>query len=153
MTQRGWGAGVRGLAAAATLLLAVPALAVGPDRTSAPSWTTHLRAMDAAVAVQDVRAALKARHEAEAAARASTGWEGPLAVGQASLRLGVAVEVPELAERWARRAFVLAFTRARASGSREGMRRAAEAFAALGDHEAAERCTRMAEESGRSPSP
>jgi hypothetical protein len=109
--------------------------------------------MDAAVAAQDVRAALKARREAEAAARASTGWEGPLAVGQASLRLGAAAEAPELAERWARRAFGLAFTRARASGSREGMRRAAEAFAALGDHEAAERCTRLAEETPRAPAP
>jgi hypothetical protein len=136
---------------AATLLFAPSAAALGPDRAPAPSWTTHLRAMDTAVAAQDIRAALKARHEAEAAARAGNGWEGPLAVGQASLRLGAAIEAPDLAERWARRAFVLAFTRARASASREGMLRTAEAFAALGDHESAQRCTRLASEPGRQP--
>jgi hypothetical protein len=150
MTQHVWIRGARRLAVAASILLAPihaePASALGPDRDLAPSLASHLHAMDAALAAQDVRAAVKARHEAEVTARTSSGWEAPLAVGEAPLRLGAAAEVREIAERWARRAFHLTFTRTREASSLEGMLRAAEAFAALGDRETAQHFARVAAE-------
>ena len=149
MTQRGRMTAA-GLVVATSISLAAlsptPAPALGPDRPPHPSWVGHVRVMNEALANQDIRAAVRARHGAHMAAIADPGWDGLLSVGEASLRLGAAAGVRQVSERWARRAFLLAFVRARETGSVEGMLRAAEAFAALGEREAAQRCARVAGE-------
>ena len=150
MTQRGRMTAALKLAVATSIsfsaLWAAPVPALGSDRMRDTSWASHLRAMDEALASQDIRAAVRARHEADLAAVADRGWDGPLSVGEASLRLGAAAGVRQVSERWARRAFLLAFVRARERGSLDGVLRAAEAFAAMGDREMAQHCARVAAE-------
>jgi hypothetical protein len=67
-------------------------------------------------------------------------------VGDSAARIGKASAKPDALVRQARRAYLTAFLRARRRHSREGMLRAADGFAALGDREIAEQCRRAADQ-------
>jgi len=95
-----------------------------------------VQAVDQALARKDVAAAERAWHEAYLDALASRRWEGMIAVGDAALRMGARPK--------ARQSYLLALERARAAGSAEGAQRVSQAFAALGDHEVARMCLRVA---------
>jgi hypothetical protein len=137
---------IRQVTASVALLAAVvtPACGVAPDRSRDTEWIAHLQRMDEALARGDVSAAVQARRDAYSAALRSPRWEGMAAVGDASVRLA---ELPReragmLAE--ARRAYLSALFRARHQRSLDGVLRAAEAFAALGDRDAARHALVMA---------
>jgi hypothetical protein len=108
-------------------------------------WTTHIRQIDRALGEKDLTGAVRAWHEAYAAAMGHPRWEGLLEVGDASLRIGEAPTVATTFVGKARRAYLAGLFRARDQGSLEGVLRAADAFAALGDREVVQRSLRMAE--------
>jgi hypothetical protein len=109
-------------------------------------WKTHVIRVDRALASHDVSAAVRAWHEAYGAALASRGWEGMITVGDAFLRIGSEAGTASGARANARQAYVNALVRAHRDRSIEGMRRTAEAFAALGDRAVAAQCRRVADE-------
>jgi len=109
-------------------------------------WNAHVVAIDRALAQHDVSAAVGAWHDAYGAALASRGWEGMIAVGDAFLRIGAEAGTPNGSRPNARQAYLNALIRAHRDGSPDGMRRAAAAFAALGDHAVATQCLRVADE-------
>jgi hypothetical protein len=103
-------------------------------RPSAP-WAAPLEEMDSALARADLSSAVTARHRAHLAALGSRTWEGFLEVGDAALRLGDATGNRRAMEPEARRAYLAALTYARAQRSLEGVLRATESFARLGDRD------------------
>lgn len=109
-------------------------------------WTAHVATVDQALARHDISAAVGAWHDAYGAALASRGWEGMIVVGDAFLRIGVEAGSPRGSRPNARQAYLNALVRAHRDGSTDGMRRTAEAFAALGDQAVAEHCFRVADE-------
>lgn len=111
-------------------------------------WTAHLAAVDRALARHDVSAAVGAWHDAHGAALASRGWEGMIAVGDAFLRIGAEAGSAHGSRPNARQAYLNALMRAHRDGSADGMRRTAQAFAALGDEAVVEQCYRVADELG-----
>jgi hypothetical protein len=112
---------------------------------SAALWSPDIRAMDDALARRDVGAAERAWGSAYRLAAAGRSWEGRLAVGDASLRIGEAGGLRTSAEARARANYLAALLLARERGSLDGVLRAAEAFAALGDREVADRGLAIAE--------
>jgi hypothetical protein len=132
---------------AATLLAALEVTVArgGASATKAdmPS-TSPLREMDRAIARGDVASALTARHEAQRAAIASRRWEGFLAAGDATIRLGEATRNRSAAEPEARRLYLSALFRARGQQSLDGVLLATEAFARLGDRDVVDKGLRMA---------
>jgi len=109
-------------------------------------WKAHVVAVDRALEQHDVSTAVGAWHDAYGAALASRGWEGMIAVGDAFLRIGAEAGTPNGSRPNARQAYLNALIRAHRDGSPDGMRRAAEAFAALGDDAVATQCLRVADE-------
>ncbi len=107
------------------------------NTSDAAPWVGAIRGMDEALARGDVRAALKAREDARLAALGSWGWEGPILVGDATLRLAQSTGLRHALEPAARRAYVFALFRARRQGSLDGVLRVTEAFAVLGDSDMA----------------
>jgi hypothetical protein len=108
------------------------------DTPAQEPWAPSIAAADAALAQRHAGAAMRARHDAYSAALASRRWEGMVAVGDLTLRIGDASRARTSAAAQARQAYLMALFRARAEGSVEGVMRTAEAFAALGDREVAE---------------
>jgi hypothetical protein len=134
------------MAAGVALLAALvtPACGAAPDKSKDMLWVAHLQRMDEALAHGDVSAAVRARDDAYSAALGSRRWEAMGDAGDASLRLAQlpsarAAMVPE-----ARRAYLSALFRARHQRSIDGVLRVAEAFAALGDRDAARQALVMA---------
>jgi hypothetical protein len=109
-------------------------------------WTAHVASVDQALARHDVSAAVAAWQDAYGAALASRGWEGMIEVGDAFLRIGAEAGSPRGARPNARQAYLNALIRAHRDGSAAGMRRTAEAFAALGDQPVAAQCFRVADQ-------
>lgn len=118
--------------------------AAGREPSDAP-WTPHLEQVKDALARENVRTARQAWHEAYGAALRSRGWEGMIAVGDASLWIGERARDRNTADARARQAYLAALLRARQQGSLDGVLRAAEAFGALGDREMAAQGLRVAE--------
>jgi hypothetical protein len=75
----------------------------------------------------------------------SLSWEDLIAIGDARLRIGSAVGARPSGELAARRVYFAALYRACREESLEGILRAAEAFADLGDGEVVEECLGLAE--------
>jgi hypothetical protein len=146
------GSGVRGsviqsLIALAIILAAFRVADVAPLRVEAPvaaepAYVLHVRAVDEALARRDTVAAAREWQTAYAAALATPGWEGLVAAGDAARRARHLNGSSGPADAKARTAYLIAFFRARHQASVAGMARAADAFAALGDHEVAERLGR-----------
>jgi len=117
-----------------------------------PSWSGDLEprrsalalaAVDEALARDDVGAAVRAWHAAIGVARGERHWEGLVAVGDASLRIGAIPRIHELPEAGARSMYVEALFRARQQRSLRGIVQVAQRFAWLGDMEVVERSLRM----------
>ena len=113
---------VRGTARGRRTGQALAIIALTALVTAAPAWSSDreprsaasaLAAVDAALARDDVGAALRAWHVAAALARAERRWDGLVAVGDASLRIGTVARIHELPEAGARSAYVEALFRAR----------------------------------------
>jgi len=137
---------IRQVTASAALLAAVvtPACGVAPDRSRDAAWIAQLQRMDEALARGDVSAAVQARRDAYSAALRSRRWDGMAAVGDASVRLSELPGERDAMRAEARRAYLSALFRARSERSLDGVLRAAEAFAALGDRDAARQALVMA---------
>lgn len=115
------------------------------DDPTAP-WAIHIHLMDDALKTRNVRAALRAWHDAYVSALGSRQWQGMLEVGDAYLRIGEVAGTRRATQANAREAYVTALFRARQHGSLDGVLRVAEAFAALGDREAVAQCLRVADQ-------
>ena len=120
------------------------ARAGGPAAKPATPWLAPIADTERALASGDLASAMASRHRAHLAALGSGNWEGFLAVGDAALRLGEASGDRLAMEPEARRAYRAALARARAQRSLDGVLRATESFARLGDHDVVERGIRMA---------
>jgi hypothetical protein len=132
---------------AAALLAALEvtlARAGGPAAKATAPWVTPLQDMNSALERGDLVMAATARHKAHLAAFGNRNWEGFLAVGDAALRLGDASGDRRAMEPEARRAYLSALTHARARRSLDGVLRATEAFAHLGDRDMVEQGIRIA---------
>lgn len=117
----------------------------GPAGALTNPWGAHIQRMDEALTNKDVGAAGAAWRDALGAGLGTRGWEGLVAVGDASLRIGEAAGSRRSAEAKARKAYLAAFFRAREQGSFDGVLRTAEAFAGLGDREVVEQVLRVAD--------
>jgi hypothetical protein len=106
--------------------------------------TSHLTAVDAALAAGDVPAALRAWHEAYGAAMGSRRWEGFADAGDAYLRIARASGSPARGISRARDLYLSALFRASGSGSLDGVLRLASAFVELGDDEVVTHSLRIA---------
>lgn len=106
-------------------------------------WAHHVRQVNEALARGDTRA--RVAGGVRALALRGQRWEDLLEAGNLSLKIGEAAEARRLAEPQARAAYLKAMVRARAASSVEGVLRATEAFARLGDREVAEHGLRIAE--------
>lgn len=109
------------------------------------AWKLHLHKVDAALARNDLADALMLWREAYAAALKTRHWEGMVATGDAYRRLGERAGFRKASETKAREAYLAALFRARNEGSLEGVLRAADRFAELGDREVVEQCIRVAQ--------
>jgi hypothetical protein len=117
-----------------------------PSVVAPRAWTTPLDRVDAALERGDTTAALSAWREAHAAAIRSGQWEGMIAVGDASRRVGDRGGAPYDGAARARQAYLTALLRARREKSVEGSLRAAIAFGELGDREVFAQALRIAEQ-------
>jgi hypothetical protein len=115
------------------------------DTALTASWSRHLQAVDHALGQGDVAGARRAWENAHLAAVESLSWQGLIATGRAWLRIGGASTARPAAEPTARRAYFAALYRACRENSFDGILRAAEAFADLGDREVVEECLGLAE--------
>ncbi|MCI0546660.1 MAG: hypothetical protein L0027_05195 [Candidatus Rokubacteria bacterium] len=100
----------------------------------------HLRAVDRPLGQCDVDGARRVWENAHLPAGEGLAWEALIEAGQACLRRGATTGGPPDAEPAARRAYFAALYRACRENSFEGILRAAEAFADLGDREVVEEC-------------
>jgi hypothetical protein len=107
-------------------------------------WTTHIETMDNALAANDAGESIRACRRAYSAALSHPSWLGLFTVATASLRVGTLPSLTRSAVALARESYWIAFFRARQQRSLTGVLRTAEAFAMLGDCNAAERCVRAA---------
>jgi hypothetical protein len=108
------------------------------------AWQVQLARVDAALARNDLAGAEILWAEAYVAAIKSRHWEGMVAAGDIYRRLGGLGGFRKLADAKAREAYLAALFRARNRGSLQGVLRAAQAFAELGDPEVVEQCIRVA---------
>jgi hypothetical protein len=113
--------------------------------TPVTPWTTHLEAMDTAIASNNASAAVLSWRHAYAAALDQPGWRGLVDVAGAALRIGAIPGFKKAAESRARESYWTALFRARRQGSLNGVLDTAEAFGALGDRVMVEQCIRIAE--------
>jgi len=139
-----------GLAAALlTIAAVIGGNSIGRAQETGPSsdvtsLADAIRAMDEALAKGDLRTALRAREDARLAALASTGWDGLVTLGDATLRLGLNSGLRGAMEPAARRAYLFALYRARRQESLEGAVRVTEAFVAMGDRDMAKQACGIA---------
>ena len=103
-----------------------------------------LQRMDDALARGDLAGAELRWRDAHAAALKSSHWEGMVAVGDGYRRLGERANFRKTSDAKARETYLAALFRARSAGSVEGVLRAAERFADLGDHAVVEQCLGVA---------
>ena len=103
----------------------------------------HLAAIDAAIARKDLGKAVFEWRDAYGLALGSRRWEAMADVGDAAVRIDALarrpVGQPTAFRAEARQAYLLALFQARRAKSQTGINRIANAFAALGDTEMAER--------------
>lgn len=109
-------------------------------------WAYRLTLVDHALSAGTMSQAFYEWHEAHGEAFRSGRWEALLAVGDAAARIDAATGSAVDFRADARRVYLAALVRARAEYSAVGVRRIAEAFARLGDHELAERAYRVAQD-------
>jgi hypothetical protein len=128
----------------ACVLVSGAALSWRDNRPSVADWRLPLEQATAALAAGDVPSARVAWEDAYRAAMGTRDPEGLLAAGAAALRIGEATQRRSVAIPEARRLFLAAFLQSREREDAEGMARAGEAFAELGDREVAARTFTLA---------
>jgi hypothetical protein len=123
-------------------------------------WQSRLASVDRAVRRNDIDLASRLWLDAHGVALRSERWEPMLAAGQAALYIGRAAGTTDRVETEVRRCYLTALFRARDQQSVEGVLFVAEAFARMGDLEAARSALRVADtlaqsqrETGRPPRP
>jgi hypothetical protein len=126
------------------MLASSPAVAMLHRAAPATPLVSYVRAVDEALARDDLSAAVRAWHDAYGIALASRRWEAMIDVGDAFLRVSAYDRSRDGGKPNARQAYLIALMRARSAGSATGVRRAGDAFAALGDLEVAAQCFRIA---------
>lgn len=134
-------AGIAGLAVAARNATSVasvtPARPESDERTLEAALPARLTALDAALARGDAGGAAIEWRAAHVLALRTRRWEPLLTVGDAALRVDALARegrsMPTGFRAEARQAYLRALFQARAEGSEQGVHRAADAFAALGD--------------------
>jgi len=122
------------------------AQAIGRSAQREAPWSSHIRAVDAALAKKNVNSAMRAWLRAHDAALASRRWEGLMDVGDAALRIGEVAGLPRALEARARWIYLAALLLARERASLDGVLRTAEAFAARGEREVVNQCVGVAEQ-------
>jgi hypothetical protein len=108
------------------------------------AWRAHLAKVADAVDKADMPGAVLHWRDAYAAALRSRHWEGLVAVGDAYRRLGDRGGFKEVAAAKARTIYLAALFRARQEASLDGVLRAAQAFADLGDAVVVAQCLKLA---------
>ena len=126
-----------------TMLEAVTYRENGMD--SQPVWTGDLERVDTALATDDISGAIRAWRTAHTSALGSRRWDAMFDVGDAYLRIGDHTRVRNTYEPKSREAYLIALFRARREGTLDGVLRAGQAFAALGDREVVRQCIQIAE--------
>jgi hypothetical protein len=101
--------------------------------TPGDPWTPAIQQVDTALARKEYSAALRAANDAYTLALGTTRWDGMVAAGDLYRRIGEATGLRRSFEGKAREAYQKAFFRARQQASVEGVLRATEGYAALGD--------------------
>ncbi len=96
-------------------------------------WTPSIQQVDAALARKEYSAALRAANDAYALALGTTRWDGMVSAGDLYRRIGEATGLRRSFDTKAREAYQKAFFRARQQASVDGVLRAVEGYAALGD--------------------
>ncbi len=124
----------------------------GAARTAV--WRVWLGRMAEALTRGEARAAGEAWQRAYRAAFDSPRWEGMVEVGDAARRLARAGAGDSPAKAATRHCCLAALVRAAQAGAPDGVRRIAEAFAAIGEREAAAAARRIADRlAAASPDP
>ena len=135
------------VAAGIVLLMGLEVYASAADRrTTAAPWDPFIEKMDHSIAAGKVVDAERALHDANSAALGSGSWEGMAVVAEAYRRVGDATGFAATAKAKARQAYLTSFFRARTQSSLDGVLRATEGFAALGDRQVAAQCLKTAEQ-------
>ena len=130
---------------ASWLVTAALALTWEPGSAApARDWREPLGRAEAALARGDTRRAELAWEEAHRAAVRAGASRGMLELGRAYLRIGEAAHDRPTAVTRARRTFLMALFHARERGDPDVVAGTAEAFAALGDREVADRAAEIA---------
>jgi len=121
-------------------------LPVSGGHTPTPTSTTErITAIGEAVQRGDLAAARAAWHDAYRSLRRTRDWQGMAALGDTALGIAGASGARQPWEGDARQAYLGALFRARAEASLDGVLRATDAFATLGDRDVAEEGLRIAE--------
>lgn len=133
----------------AMLLADIGAVAVATRNVThsgvpASAWRSQLERVELALEANQPSDAVRAWNGAWGAAVGARDWDSMLAVGDAALHVGEASGAVGAGRADARRAYMAALRRAEAVGSRDGVIRCAQAFAALGDDDAADAVRHMA---------
>lgn len=118
-----------------------PRMPVAPQA----SLALALQKLDDALARADVETAVRAWEHAHRAAMAGGSWEDLITVGDASRRVDEIEGLPEASDTRAREIYLAALHRARRLESLDGVLRAGEALAMLGDREGVALSLRSAE--------
>jgi hypothetical protein len=139
------------VALSSLLVIVLIATGPGPPRNyplfdGNRDWMRGLERADTALEDGNRGAAVRGWQQAYYAARASRQWDAMVAVGDAALRQSWSPTAPAAGKAKARRAYLAALFMARSQGSVAGSLRAAEAFAAIGDLEMAQRALHLARE-------
>jgi hypothetical protein len=119
--------------------------ASGGHTPSANSIAERITAIGEAVQRGDLATARAAWHDAYRSLRRTRDWQGMAALGDTALGIAGVSGARQPWEGDARQAYLGALFRARAEASLDGVLRATEAFATLGDRDVAEEGLRIAE--------
>ena len=127
----------RCLPAGLTACLAILGIALAGNvaalATTDGPWDPAIQQVDTALARKEYSAALRAANDAYSLALGTTRWDGMVTAGDLYRRIGEATGLRRSFESKAREAYQKAFFRARQQASVEGVLRATEGYAALGD--------------------
>jgi hypothetical protein len=120
---------------AVALMIVGVALAGNVAAVAVPDdpWAPAIEQVDKALARKEYSAALRAANDAYTLALGTTRWDGMVTAGDLYRRIGEATGLRRSFESKAREAYQKAFFRARQQASVEGILRATEGYAALGD--------------------
>src|SRR6185436_3223810 len=133
----------------ATSLLADPGSLDVPASRPISEWSAEVGRVDLELAEEQIGPAIRSWERARVAARLSRQWQGLLAVGDAYLRIGDAVDFRRAFVTTARALYLEALERARDEGSVDGVLGANAALSAIDECLAGEPVIAMAAQAAR----